>query len=76
VREILKFAKPKLSDLIQRVGKPPKIAPKPQKCLFAFSNFGIANLERKNETTKFKNENFKICNYIFHKMTIFTQSQK
>jgi hypothetical protein len=62
VREISKFTKPKLSDLILRLGKPPKIAPNLKKSLFAFFNFGIANLERKNETTKFKNENFIICN--------------
>jgi hypothetical protein len=53
---------PKLSGLILRPGKPPQIAQKLKKSLFAFLNFRIANLERKNETTKFKNENFIICN--------------
>ena len=41
-----------------------------KKLLFAFFNFGIANLERILELTKFLNENFLVCNYIFQKLTI------
>ena len=39
-------------------------------------NFGIANLKRIFELTKFKNENFKICNYIFQKSTILPWFEK
>ena len=76
MRENLKFRIRKLSDRILLPENTPENSPKIKKCLFAFFNFGIANLERINETTKFKNENFKICNYTFHKMTIFGLSEK
>jgi len=54
----------------------PVNAPKTKIHLFAFFNFGIANLMRFFELTKFKNENFEICNYISQKTTEFNTSQK
>ncbi len=51
----------KFSDPILRLGDTPKIAPNLKNRLFAFLNFGIANLYLIFELTKFKNENFKIC---------------
>jgi len=44
--------------------------------LFAFLNFGIANLKRIFELTKFKNGNFEIYNYFFEKAAKFTISKK
>jgi hypothetical protein len=76
VRENSIFARPKLSGGYLRLGKPPKIAQNLKKPLFAFFNFGIANLKRKNETTKFKNENFKIYSYVCQNLTTFAQFQK
>jgi len=76
VRENSIFTRLKLSGLTLRSGKPPKIAQNLKNSLFAFFNFGIANLERKNETTKFKNENFKIYSYVFQNLTTFAQFQK
>ncbi len=51
------------------------MAPKIKKRLFAFFNFEIANLKRFFETTKFKNENFIVCNSFFQKLTILPKSQ-
>jgi len=76
VRENLKNWYRKISGPVLRLAKPVENAPKTENRLFAFFNFGIANLERIIETTKFKNENFKICNSTFQKMTIFRESQK
>ena len=61
-RKNTKILSEKFSDQKTRLGKASKIAPKPQKRLFAIFNFGIANLKRIIELTKFKNENFQICN--------------
>ena len=60
--EIVKINVKKFSDPLLRPGKGPEIVPKPKKWLFAIFNFGIANLKLIFELTKFKNENFKICN--------------
>jgi len=52
----------KFSDSRVRCRKAPAIASQTKNRLFAFFNFGIANLKRIFELTKFKNENFEICN--------------
>ena len=62
-----KITSQKLSDPIHRLEKPLKIDLNDQKMLFAYFNFGIANLERIIELAKFLNENFSVCNYIFQK---------
>ena len=59
------------SDPIYRLEKPLKIDLSGQDMLFAYFNFGIANLERIIELAKFLNENFSVCNYIFQKVEIF-----
>ena len=76
MRENLKNWYRKISGPVLRLAKPVENAPKTENRLFAFFNFGIANLERKNETTKFKNENFKIYSYVFQNLTTFVQFQK
>ena len=58
----------KFSDPIHRLEKPIKIDFNDQNTLFAYFNFGIANLERIIELAKFLNENFSVYNYIFQKV--------
>ena len=66
-----KFRRQKLSDKIHRLEKPSKIDPSHQKMLFAYFNFGIANLERIIELAKFLNENFLFHLHIFQIMETF-----